>query len=179
MSGLRQAAVALHAVSATDQRLILAELPKAERAILRTYLRELKDLGFDGSDAASVLPARPPAPPAAPAAPATSIERVAAASPAAMAAIFRHEPAVLTAQFLARQDWPWAPAMLELLAPAKREQIRAARPSRPQQAPACQRWLFDAVLLQVDAAAELASSQPARRTSVGSSWLRRVAAWIR
>lgn len=176
MSGLRQAAVALHAVGAADQRLILAELPAAERAILRTYLRELKDLGFDGSDAASVLPKAPPAPPASPA---TSLERVAAAAPATMYAVFQHEPAALTAQFLARQDWPWAPAMLDLFPAAKREQIRAARPSQLQDAPARQRHVFDAVLQRVDAAAGPAPSLPSRRASALSPWLRRVASWIR
>ena len=51
MSGHRQAAIALHAVSAADRRLILAELPAADRVTLTVYLRELKELGFDGADA--------------------------------------------------------------------------------------------------------------------------------
>jgi hypothetical protein len=49
MSGHRQAALALHALSPRDQGLILAELPETDQDTLRTYLAELKELGFDGT----------------------------------------------------------------------------------------------------------------------------------
>lgn len=172
MSGHRQAAVALHAVSATDRRLILAELPAADRATLHAYLRELTELGFDGADAAQVLPASPGPAPAA-----TALDRIAAATPATMFGIFRHEPAALTAQFLALQNWPWAPAMLDLFVLGQREHIRAARPSPSHQAPARQRCLLDAVLLRVDSAAGQAAQPP--RASPLASLRRMVATWTR
>ncbi|MCC7705594.1 hypothetical protein IGS59_25460 [Janthinobacterium sp. GW460P] len=172
MSGYRQAAIALHAVGAADRRLILAELPAADRDTLTAYLRELKELGFDGADAEEVLSTPVPPPPAV-----TSLDRIMAASPATMFAIFRHEPASMVAQFLALEDWPWAPAMLELFPAIQRERIRAARPCAVPDAPARQRFVFDAVFARVDATA---CQQPqTRHASPLASLLRKVTSWTR
>ncbi|WP_300759393.1 hypothetical protein [Janthinobacterium sp.] len=172
MSGHRQAAIALHGVGATDRKLILAELSSSDRATLTAYLDELKDLGFDGADAAEVLPSAPSPAPAA-----TSLDRIAAAAPATMFAIFQQEPASLTAQFLALQDWPWAPAMLDLFPAMQRERIRAARPSLAHEAPARRRFVFDAVLAQVEGSIHQAPS--AQRASRLALLWHRVRSWTR
>ena len=172
MSGHRQAAIALHAVSAADRRLILAELPAADRVTLTVYLRELKELGFDGADADEVLSTPVPPTPAV-----TSLDRIMAATPTIMFAIFQHEPASLVAQFLALQDWPWAPAMLDLFPAMQRERIRKARPCALPDAPARQRFVFDAVFARVDAA--VCQQPQARRASPLVSLLRKVTSWTR
>lgn len=172
VSGYRQAAIALHAVGAADRRLILAELPAADRATLTAYLRELKELGFDGADADEVL-STPVAPPPA----VTSLDRIIAATPETMFAIFQHEPASMVAQFLALQDWPWAPAMLDLFPTIQRERIRTARPYPLPDAPARQRFVFDAVLARVDVA--VCQQPQARRSSPLASLLRKVTSWTR
>lgn len=172
MSGHRQAAIALHGIGAIDRKLILAELPAADRATLTAYLRELKELGFDGADVDEVLPSAPPPAPAA-----TSLDRIAAARSDTMFAIFQHEPASLTAQFLALQDWPWAPAMLDLFPAIQRERIRAARPSFAHEASARRRFVFDAVLAHVDAS--ISEASPPRRVSRLALLLNTVRSWIR
>ncbi|MDO8033542.1 hypothetical protein O3297_08940 [Janthinobacterium sp. SUN128] len=172
MSGYRQAAIALHAVGAADRRLILAELPAADRATLSAYLRELKELGFDGADADEVLSTPVPPPPAV-----TSLDRIMAATPETMFAIFQHEPASMVAQFLALQDWPWAPALLDLFPAMQRERIRAARPYPVSDAPARQRFVFDAVFARVDAA--VCQQPQTRRTSPLALLLRTVTSWTR
>jgi hypothetical protein len=172
VSGYRHAAIALHAVAAADRRLILAELPAADRTTLSGYLRELKELGFDGADAGEVLSA-----PAAVAPALTSLDRIIAATPETMYAIFQHEPASMTAQFLAMQDWPWAPAMLDLFTVAQRERIRAARPSPMPDAPARRRCVFDAVLARVDGA--VCPPPQTRPASPLAALLRKVTAWTR
>ncbi|WP_100877090.1 hypothetical protein [Janthinobacterium sp. 64] len=172
MSGYRQAAIALHAVGAADRRLILAELPTADRITLTGYLRELKELGFDGADADEVL-STPVAPPPA----VTSLDRIIAATPETMFAIFQYEPASLVAQFLALQDWPWAPAMLDLFPALQRERIRAARPSQVPDVPARRRFVFDAVFARVDGAACQPSQM--RHATPLVSLLRKMTSWTR
>lgn len=172
MSGHRQAAIALHAVSTADQKLILAELPAADRDTLRGYLRELKELGFDGADAAEVMPPVP-----SPAPPATTLDRIAAATPATVFAIFQHEPPALTAQFLALHQWPWAAPMLELFTAAQRERIRRARPAVPQLAPARQRFVLDVFGARLESAVE--RSEPPGRNSPLAPMLRMARSWTR
>lgn len=120
MSGLRRAAVALHALTDADQQWVLAELPANERATLMQYLRELRELGFSRDQVADL-------PILAPAANDSEAESVLwHATPAQMQQLFLGEPASLIATILADRDWPWTAGYLALLSPSRREGIHQA-----------------------------------------------------
>jgi hypothetical protein len=111
VSGHRQAALALHALSEYDRQAILAELPSTDQTTLRGYLQELTALGFQGGEW------EPPATPAA-----ATLE---AASPAAVYWVLAHEPAALVAEVMALQAWPWRTELLALYPGAQRELMAA------------------------------------------------------
>jgi hypothetical protein len=117
MSGHRQAAVALHALGEADRMLVLAELPENDQQILRGYLTELDDLGFEAADTAAA---------------ARDLPRAADALVDARAADVHHllqaEPASLVAQVLSIQSWRWRTDYLALQTSARRDQLRAAAP---------------------------------------------------
>jgi hypothetical protein len=121
MSGYKQAAAALHGLSAADQEQVLAELAPAEQDILRGYLAEMQALGFARAPAAA---ARPPA----------AVLR--AASAEALYAVLAQEPPGLLAQFLAIEAWPAGAALLALFPAPQRERISAARAAQGPPAPA-------------------------------------------
>jgi hypothetical protein len=130
VSGHRQAAVALHALTEADRAAILTHLPVADQGMLRGYLEELQALGFqsDGRelDALAATPG--------------GLE---AASASALFSVLEHEPIMLVAQVLALQDWCWKAELLALFPSARRELIRAAGAGVP--APARARFLRDAL----------------------------------
>ena len=132
MPAHRQSALLLHGLSQADQRWILSQLPQDDARVLRSHLRELKQLG---------IPADPSlAPAAAPAAPHAGTGQDAAvvgrASAAVMQLALADEPAWMIAQLLALRPWPWRSAFLEGLTPERRAAVAAAAPAAalPQQA---------------------------------------------
>lgn len=170
MSGHRQAAVALHALTPTDQDLILAELPEADQERLRAYLAELTELGFD-------VPAPQTAPARlfsfAPRAPLTPQARVRGASAEAMADLLINEPAALVAQVLGSADWPWRAQYLATLPAARGKQVQGALDAQRAAAPACAAFL-------VEELAGMLERQPAPAPRSGlSQLLTRAAAWTR
>lgn len=176
MSGHRQAALALHTLSPRDQGLILAELPETDQDTLRTYLAELKELGFDGTtiepDAIAPLPPIAVAPVAA----GRVGERLRAAGAERMLTIIGDEPASLIAAVLAIDSWPWAADFLDLLAPNKRSQVRSALDAGAAPAPARSAFLLDAV------GAAIGRTPAASPGVVGTrltSLFSRVTAWAR
>lgn len=126
MNGHRQAAVALHALGDADRAAILTHLPAPDQAVLRDYLDELQALGFQSDGAGLSAPDATPA----------GLEL---ASASAVFSVLEHEPAVLVAQVLALQEWPWKAELLALYPSARRELIRAAGAQAP--APARARFL--------------------------------------
>jgi hypothetical protein len=138
MSGHRQAAVALYSLAESDQGAILAELPAADQTILRGYLAELAELGFDKAANSGAVPLAPPPADAQRA----SLQR---ASAAAMLSVLGQEPASLVAQLLSLGSWAWAPEFMELLTPARRALVREAASAGFAAAPAREQFLLAAI----------------------------------
>lgn len=169
MSGHRQAAVALHGLTAADQDLILAELPAADQERLRVYLAELTELGFDV-----------PAPQSAarlfsfaPRAPATPQSRVRGAGADVMAELLAGEPAGLVAQLLHSDDWPWRAPFLALLPAARRAQVQIALDAGRIAAPACTAFLVESLGAMLER-----RPAPAPRSGL-SRLLTRARSWMR
>lgn len=139
MSGHRQAAVALHGLIAADRAAILAELPEQDRQVLRGYLAELDELGFDGGGAALVADAPPRSGHTDPAG-----DALADARAADVHLVLQGEPAALVAQLLSLEPWRWRADFLALQTGARREQLRAAAPA-DRIAPARAAFLVEAL----------------------------------
>lgn len=125
MSGHRRAAVALHGLAEADRSLILAELPHQDQQVLRDYINELDELGFDTAGAAD-LPAQPAPAAAANEGPSDALQGV---SGAAVHAALAGEPASLVAQLLSIEAWRWRGDYLALQTSARRELLHAAAPT--------------------------------------------------
>lgn len=174
MSGHRQAALALYSLSTADQDLILASLPDADQAQLRSYLAELSELGFEGAAPAPALaPLRLFSPALSP--PAAPHEWVRDASPHAIAELLGSEPAGLVAQVLACQDWPWHAQLLALFPPERRKLVQRALDVRCQRgaAPAINECLIGFM------AERLARSAPPGPRSGWSALLTKATSWTR
>jgi hypothetical protein len=180
MSGHRQAAAALHGLAAQDRRAILAELPEADRDILRSLLAELTELGFE----------RTPDIAAAPAAAVDENEDGAAArralrraSPAAMLAVLGHEPASLQACVLALDSWPWAAGFLELLPQSRRMLVAESLRAGLAAAPARTRFLLESVATKLpdvpDTANGGARARSGSRMGSIARTLRGIVPWTR
>lgn len=177
MSGHRQAAVALHALAESDCDLILAELPAADQATLRGYLRELRELGFAAGPELGAAAGKAGDP-----------DPLANADAAAMLAVFAHEPAALLGQFLSLRDWRWGAELLAMLPPSRREQVRAAM-AAAMPAPARRRFLLEAAAQRLADSAAPAGARPAAgplaRLGTPRKWplveplLQRIALWTR
>lgn len=169
MNGHRQAAIALHSLAEEDRKLVLASLPPADQVVLRDFLSELTELGFDAGQLDE--PARAPA---GGAMPADAAARVRAASAPTMLAVLEREPASLVAAVLEIEAWPWRAELLALCAPERRTLIAGrAVPG----APARQRALLEGV------AARVAEREPYNPVVAAPSALARLLggarAWMR
>jgi len=182
MSGHRQAAVALHALAATDRSLVMAELPAADRATLQDYLAELDELGFVAAGSAAVASALPR-----PGGRDVEPDPLRDASSPDLDRLLAGESAVLVAQLLSLQPWAWRGAYLALQTPARREQLRAVAPDGAV-APARAAFLEGAVRARLAAAdagpgAAVAPHAPGSLRADGrrgAGWLRLVRiAWTR
>ena len=161
MSGHRQAAVALHALTDQDRDQILAQLPDADQAALRDHLAELHALGFqrDGLDLGLARAAGR----------ARVRAELASAAPAQLFTLLEHEPAALVAQVLALQDWHWRADLLALFSPTRRELIKAAAGMAP--APARARFLREALSDKLGALTPVAAIAPTPLTAL-RRWVR-------
>lgn len=135
-SGHRQAAVTLHALASADRDLVLAELAAPDREILRGYLAELDELGFQPADSAAAAATLERAVP--------DTDPLAAAHGTDLHRLLQDEPAALVAQVLSLQNWRWRADYLALQTAPRREQLRAAAPTGPV-APARAAFLADAL----------------------------------
>jgi hypothetical protein len=149
MSGHRQAAAALYGLARADQDGILSELAERDQRILRGYLAELTELGFDKTvtmaPSNGTQPAEQP-----PSATAGAVEfapgsRLRGAGASEVFAVVAQEPAALIAQLLALEAWPWAEAILDMLPPARSTQVKIAIDAGVCTAPARAQFLVDAL----------------------------------
>jgi hypothetical protein len=167
MSGHRQAALALHALAPQDRNLILAELPGSDSAVLREYLAELEELGFDAELAVDAFAPSAPEPVPAPS-PATLLRT---ATPADMLDAIGHEPASLIGCLLSIEAWPWAPRFLDMLPLARRAAVRKAIDTAA--APARARFLMEAAAAALERRhAGMAGSRLASFMALVKSWAR-------
>lgn len=169
MSGHRRAAVALHALAEADRTLILAELPEQDQAVLRDYLNELDELGFDTGAATDLLP-RQPADAVPPAANDTPVDALGAAVAANVNTVLEGEPASLVAQLLSIEPWAWRGDYLALQTAARREQLHAAAPTAAV-APARAAFLRGAVAARLQ---RLPTRTPATQPAARAPWWRQV-----
>lgn len=175
MSGHRQAAVALHSLAMADRDAILVALPDSDQRTLRAYLDELSELGFDtGLQAVVELP-RARSKQRRDQQECTAQERIQSAGAAQVLAVFEAEPASLLGQFLALHNWAWRDELLSMLAPARREQVRAAQPAALPP-PELARYLIEAVAVALGDAAP--PPEPSMHMKA-NRFLQRVRAWTR
>lgn len=153
MSGHRQAALALHGLAEQDQNAILKELPPSDEALLRSYLSELAELGFDGhavnADRFAVSQEK---------------TGLAGASVDTMLELLAQENIAMTAACLDIDNWPWAAEFLQRLDPHRRRQVEAARKSG-QAAPARNTWLRNALEQRLPKAPATVAAGAAKRPS--------------
>ncbi|HZV66976.1 MAG TPA: hypothetical protein VFG03_18925 [Telluria sp.] len=172
MSGHRHAALALQPLAARDRRLILGELPMPDQRILRRYLAELDELGFDGG----TLPPAGTAPHADADAGDAHRRMLRSADSARMLAVLGHEPATLIAQFLQIEAWPWTADFLDLLAAPRLGLVRNALQLAPTRAPT----RIDHLLAAVHTALAAQGSTVAADASLSRpAWYQKAIAWVR
>lgn len=164
MTAYRRAAVALHELHEEDRQWLLAALPGEERSAVMQCLDELNALGFaraaspqQGVSLSNVFAAQPKKP----------VDRIRQASAAQVFTVLEHEPSSLIAQVMAMQDWPWAPAFLQMFSPMRRERIRAVLSGTAEPAPARRQFLIDALADSLKKQSAGPASPPAAKT-----WLR-------
>ncbi|NVE01861.1 hypothetical protein [Massilia sp. BJB1822] len=169
MSGHRQAAVALHGLAEADRQQILSQLPAADQRTLRSYLAELKELGFASGANETLMQAAM----AGAARPANGQERLQAASAQQVYDILAWEPASLVAEVLAAGEWAWQADFLALCTPARRQGLELAAPRRA--VPVRSRFVLEAL------AERLAAPRAAvmRRAGWGQCIFSRLGAWTR
>lgn len=143
MIGHRRAAAALHGLQEEDRQWLLAELPDADRDILKQLLGELTELGFEpGStattSATAMLPVRQRN-----AITLSSADIVRNAAARDMIALLEHEPSSLIAQVLGLEEWPWKQAYLQMLPPLRRDRIVAMSDQALHLGPALRTCLLD------------------------------------
>ncbi|ATQ74321.1 hypothetical protein CR152_07220 [Massilia violaceinigra] len=173
MSGHRQAALALYGVSTGDQEAILAELPAHDQEVLRAYLAELAELGFDGGAVPALVSTTAPD-----RAPASAAERLRGADAHALFEAVGNEPASLIAALLAIEAWPWAADLLDLLAAPQRALVRGAIDRSGAVAPERSAFLLEAVAAAL-ARTRTRSVAPALVRSPLSALIARVSAWVK
>jgi hypothetical protein len=126
-TGLRRAALQLHAMAPADRAWLLASLAAARRERLEVLLQELCSLGIP-ADAALLQSEREP-PTETPSPEHSAMERLhslSAGEVAWLAAHLEKEPPVLIAMLLAHQAWSWRQALVDRLGDDTRRCVEAA-----------------------------------------------------
>lgn len=164
MSGHRKAALALHALAREDRDAVLAELPDADRRVLRTYLDELAELGFDPAAIDDALGERP-AP--------DSRGRVDAAAAADLLRVVADEPVSFLSALLSAGPWRWEADVLAALAPQVRIRLESQRAKACAGAPARAAFVVGAVADALGAPA--ARAKPDRAAGL-RNWIK---SWTR
>lgn len=181
MSGLRQAALALHGLAPVDREWMLSRLPQQRSGELRELLDELQEIGIpaDPELIRHAIAARPDA--VTPAGPHAS--RTAALSAGQAHELLAGEPDSLVATLLVGGAWPWREGFLAKL-PAERARRIRELASTLSAGPV----LRQAVLETFAARAELCgeevpapvTAKPARRwMEIPRQWAQRWRAWTR
>jgi hypothetical protein len=127
----RRAALLLHSLAPADRDWVLGRLPEPARATLSGLLRELGELGIPAdpallaavADSGQGGTARVHAVNDGDASVLRLCRVVAGFDPHALAALFREEPAILTASFLRLFDWPWREQFLQSLGPLRARHV--------------------------------------------------------
>jgi hypothetical protein len=130
-TGLRQAALLLHTLPATDRAWMLSQLPDGQRVQMDRLLAEVAELGVPADpsllddvvrDAAGALPAsRGALSPTTPV-----VRRLSRLSPTLVAELLQGEPDRLIAQLLRLADWDWADEALQRLGPSRKRRVLEA-----------------------------------------------------
>lgn len=176
MNGHRRAAIALHGLQPQDRASILAELPDADQAVLRSHLNELHELGFDPVALSAGIPPPKSASPAQATRSPDPLVEVRQASPETMYRLLEHEPAALVADVLNMETWTWAPQLMEMMAPPRRQKVRTAVEAVEADAPMRKRMLSEALVAGIEASGMPAKPAPAGRVR---GWMARIRAWKR
>ncbi|MBV8659141.1 MAG: hypothetical protein JO142_15075 [Burkholderiales bacterium] len=118
---LRQTALVLHALDASDRHWMLAQLNAEDRQQLDTHLAELAQLGIpqDGALVEQLLAQLD----GASARPGNAASRLRAASVETMNRVFADEPSWLVSAVLRIEHWAWRDAFLERLDTSRRDRI--------------------------------------------------------
>lgn len=126
----RQAALLIHALSASDRDWVMRRLGDAEGAHMRELLAELESLGIPEDtalvDAALVNPGAGAAKPL----PDDDEALLMQAEPAVLAELLHGEPTAFVRKLLADAEWPWSEEL------ATRLSLPASGVAAPQSAPA-------------------------------------------
>lgn len=187
MSGHRHAALALHSLASSDQESILVELPEPDQRILRDYLAELAELGFDKAanaahrmdDTAAPLGTVVTADNESAIAEPDALTRLRGATAADILRILSPEPDLLIAQILSLENWIWRSALLGQLSQLRRNRVQSMLDDGIPAAPARSHFLVTALAAQLGDSTPVMNGARAKRVvqmgAIFKSWL----AWTR
>lgn len=185
LSGARQAALLLHAMSANDRAWALDALPLHQRTPLVALLDELSALGIardptlvneaiGGSTRLHAPGTRSEHAAGAAASPEDTLHTLDASGVRRLVTVMRSEPAALVAQWLRVADWPWRAELLAGLTPAHRAQVTGHLDTQsPDLPPMLRSTLLQAVAVRLQELPVAAETEP-----VQSAWRPRLLAWF-
>lgn len=184
LSGARQAALLLHAMSANDRAWALDALPLHQRNPLVALLDELCSLGIArdptlvneaiGGSARLHAPETLEHAAGAAASPEDTLRALDASGVRRLVTVMRSEPAALVAQWLRVADWPWRAELLAGLTPAHRAQVTGHLDTQsPDVPPMLRSTLVQAVAVRLQELPVAAETE-----SVHSAWRPRLLAWF-
>jgi flagellar motor switch protein FliG len=158
MIGYRRAAVALHELHEDDRQWILSELSDSDQSTLKTYLNEIRALGF-ASDQSLASEATASGYKNSKIAP---MEQVRKADVRTLYLLLKDEPPVLIAKILKIDDWQWTNRLLENFSQSMHDRLRKLMSESATPAPAL------AECLVVELAQRLAKHGSMHQTSSDS-----------
>lgn len=163
VSGHRQAALALHALAPEDCNFILADLPQADQRILRGYLGELAELGFDAVTVDAVLADR---------AEPTRRDLIDGADANHVLRVLGNEPASLMLALLSAGPWQWEMALLSRLPGHVRVRIETERRAASSPATARDAFVIHAVADALKASGAAKHLEPSTRVPRLQKWIK-------